>query len=58
MGDFTKRLTDRSIHTEIVRGHCLICGTYGRLSWNHVPPQGSITITKVEQVHLTEVMGG
>ncbi|WP_083281472.1 MULTISPECIES: metal-binding protein [unclassified Pseudomonas] len=57
MGDFTKRLTERRMHTEIVQGHCLICGSYGRLSWDHVPPQGSITISKVEQVHLTEVMG-
>lgn len=57
MGDFTKRLTERRMHTEIAQGHCLICGSYGRLSWDHVPPQGSITITKVEQVHLTEVMG-
>lgn len=57
MGDFTKRLTERRMHTEISQGYCLICGNYGRLSWDHVPPQGSITITKVEQVHLTEVMG-
>ncbi|WP_418056586.1 metal-binding protein [Pseudomonas shirazica] len=57
MGDFTKRLTERRMHTEIKQGYCLICGSYGRLTWDHVPPQGSITITKVEQVHLTEVMG-
>ncbi len=57
MGNFTKRLTERRMHTEIAQGHCLICGAHGRLSWDHVPPQGSISITKVEQVHLTEVMG-
>nr|WP_315438326.1 metal-binding protein [uncultured Pseudomonas sp.] len=57
MGDFTTRLTERRMHTEIVQGYCLICGGYGRLSWDHVPPQGSILITKVEQVHLTEIMG-
>ncbi|MEE4921695.1 metal-binding protein [Pseudomonas alliivorans] len=57
MGEFTNRLTQRRMHTEIVQGYCLICGVYGRLSWDHVPPQGSIAITKVEQVHLAEVMG-
>lgn len=39
MGDFTKRLTERRMHTEIAQGHCLIFGSYGRLSWDHVPPQ-------------------
>lgn len=57
MGEFKNRLTQRRMHTEIVQGYCLICGVYGKLSWDHVPPQGSITITKVEQVHLTEIMG-
>ena len=57
VGDFTKRLTERRMHTETVQGHCLICGSYGRLSWDHVPPKGGITITKIEQVHLTEVTG-
>lgn len=56
MGDFTKRLTERRMHTKIAQGHCLICGSYGELSWDHVPPKGSITITKIEQMHLTEVM--
>lgn len=54
MGDFAKSLSERSKHTTIRTGHCLICGTYGPLSQDHVPPQGSITVTAVEQVHLTE----
>lgn len=54
MGDFAKSLSERSKHTKITTGHCLICGTYGTLSQDHVPPQGSITVTAVEQVHLTE----
>lgn len=57
MGNYTKGLTERRHHTQLREGYCLICGTFGPLSWDHVPPQGSITITKVEQAHLTEVMG-
>jgi len=57
MGEYSKMLSERSKHTKIVSGHCVICGKHGRLSKDHVPPQGSITVTKVEQVHLTEVYG-
>jgi hypothetical protein len=57
MGNYTKGLTERRHHTQLREGYCLICGTFGPLSWDHVPPQGSITITKIEQAHLTEVMG-
>ncbi|HBO1015241.1 TPA: hypothetical protein L4E59_003195 [Pseudomonas aeruginosa] len=56
MGNYTKGLTERRHHTQLKEGYCLICGAFGPLSWDHVPPQGSITITKVEQAHLTEVM--
>ena len=56
MGDYAKSLSEREKHTRITKGHCLICGAYGRLSQDHVPPQGSITVTKVEQVHLTEML--
>ena len=55
MGNYTNSLSERDKHTRIIKGYCLICGTYGRLSQDHVPPQGSITVTKVEQVHLTEM---
>ncbi|WP_430955423.1 metal-binding protein [Pseudomonas sp. ES4] len=57
MGDYTKGLTERRNHTEITKGFCLICGEHGPLSIDHVPPKGSITITRVEQVHLTELLG-
>lgn len=57
MGEYTQRLTERRQHAEISKGYCLICGSYGRLSLDHVPPQGSISVTKVEQIHLTEMMG-
>lgn len=57
MGNYSKMLSERSKHTTIVNGYCVICGDHGRLSKDHVPPKGSITVTKVEQVHLTEVFG-
>lgn len=57
MGKFTVRISERSRHTSINEGYCLICGTYGRLSPDHVPPKGAITITKVEQRHITEMKG-
>ncbi|WP_442513118.1 metal-binding protein [Pseudomonas promysalinigenes] len=57
MGNYTKNLTERWKHSQLKQGHCLICGAHGKLSWDHVPPKGSVSITKTEQVHLTEVMG-
>ena len=57
MAEYTRLLSERAKHTKITNGYCLICGKHGRLSKDHVPPQGSITVTKVEQVHLTEVFG-
>lgn len=56
MGNYSNSLSERDKHTRITTGYCLICGTYGSLSQDHVPPQGSITVTKVEQVHLTEML--
>jgi hypothetical protein len=56
MGYYAKFLSERNKHTKIINGHCLICGVFGILSQDHVPPQGSITVTKVEQVHLTEML--
>lgn len=56
MGDYAKSISERDKHTRITTGHCLICGKHGSLSIDHVPPQGSVTITKVEQVHLTEML--
>ena len=50
-------ISERVRHTKITEGYCLICGTYGKLSIDHVPPQGSLTITKVEQKHISEMSG-
>ncbi|MBD9630733.1 metal-binding protein [Pseudomonas sp. PDM19] len=56
MGEFTKRISERVQHTQIEEGYCLICGEYERLTFDHVPPQGCVTITKTEQFHLSEYM--
>lgn len=57
MGEFNKRISDRSKHSKIDKGYCLICGAYGHLSFDHVPPKGAITITKIEQRHIGEMTG-
>lgn len=57
MGKYSEGISKRFEHTKITEGYCLICGSYGRLSQDHVPPKGAITITKIEQRHVTEVMG-
>lgn len=57
MGNYSKNISKRFAHTKINEGYCLICGSFGRLSPDHVPPKGAITITKVQQRHITELMG-
>lgn len=37
-------------------GHCNICGDYGDLTEDHVPPKGSITITSVEMHHILNAL--
>ncbi len=50
------KISERIKHTKITNGYCLVCGKHGRLSIDHVPPQGAVTITKVEQRHICEMM--
>lgn len=57
MGNYSKNISKRFEHTKITQGYCLICENFGSLSWDHVPSKGSIKVTKVEQRHVTEVMG-
>lgn len=57
MGRYSKSISKRFAHTKITTGYCLICGSFGRLSQDHVPPKGAITITKVEQRHISEMTG-
>jgi hypothetical protein len=56
MGDFSKSMSQRIKHTRIKTGYCLICGDYGDLTKDHVPPKGSITIEPIEQRHIMELM--
>lgn len=51
------KISERINHTKITHGYCLICGSHGKLSIDHVPPQGAVTITKVEQKHIFEMSG-
>jgi hypothetical protein len=57
MSGYEKRISARIRHTNISEGYCLICGQFSKLSFDHVPPKGSITITKTEQRHIGELMG-
>lgn len=54
MGNFKEGLTARIRHTKISKGYCLICGALGPLSIDHVPPKCCVTITRVEQRHVTD----
>ncbi|UPR24965.1 metal-binding protein [Vibrio cyclitrophicus] len=51
------KISERFKHTKITHGYCLICGEHGRLSIDHVPPQGAITVTQIEQRHISEMTG-
>ncbi|EGR2303285.1 metal-binding protein [Vibrio parahaemolyticus] len=57
MGKYSQKISERINHSRIIQGYCLICGKHGRLSIDHVPPKGAVTITKVEQIHISEVSG-
>lgn len=57
MGNFSKNISNRFKHAKIIEGYCVICGLFGKLSKDHVPPKGCITITKTEQRHVNEMMG-
>jgi hypothetical protein len=56
VGNFSNSISERFRHAKIKEGYCVICGKFGKLSQDHVPPKGSITITKVEQRHVNEIM--
>lgn len=40
MGDYTKTLSDRIKNRGSNEGYCVICGDFGKLSRDHVPPKG------------------
>jgi hypothetical protein len=56
VGKSSKNISERIRHTRIKQGYCLICGKHGNLTQDHVPPKGSIEITKTEQKHITELL--
>lgn len=57
MGNYSKSISSRIEHVRIKDGYCLICGEYGALTMDHVPPKGAINISKIEQKHIFEVLG-
>ncbi|MEI7342239.1 chaperonin [Pectobacterium brasiliense] len=52
-----KKITSRINHTRIENGYCFICKSYGKLTKDHVPPKGSVIITKREQKSISECLG-
>ncbi|NBF13155.1 metal-binding protein [Pseudomonas sp. Fl4BN1] len=57
MGEYAKQITKRIRHVGLKEGFCLICGIYGKLSQDHVPPSSCVTIQRVEQRLVTEMLG-
>lgn len=50
-------ISERIRHVRIEEGYCLICGQFGKLSKDHVPPQSAITLTPMLQKTITEWWG-
>lgn len=48
MGDYSKNLKKRVQHIGNDRGLCVICGEYGKLSRDHVPPKRCNNLNDVE----------
>lgn len=57
MSNRKRNISKRIDSCRIDKGYCLICGEFGRLSEDHVPPKGAIQLTVVEQKLITEVFG-
>ena len=59
MGKYGESISERIKHVgkKQAFGYCVICGEWGRLVQDHVPPKGAIKITKVEQHLITELSG-
>lgn len=47
-------ISERIKHVRIEQGHCLICGQFGKLSKDHVPPKSAVTLTPMLQKTITE----
>lgn len=48
------KFSERFSHTRIQEGYCNICGKYGKLSKDHVPPKCAITLQPMQQKTITE----
>lgn len=48
------KISDRIKYARIEEGYCLLCGTYGPLSKDHVPPKSISELSGVEQKLLFE----
>jgi len=51
------KISARFAHTKISVGYCQICGEHKKLTADHVPPKGSITLSVVEQKTVIEHTG-
>jgi len=47
MDDYSKQLQNRVMTKSSKLGYCVICGSYGRLTRDHVPPKGCNNKTDV-----------
>lgn len=50
-------ISERIRHVRIEEGYCLICGQFGKLSKDHVPPKSAITLTPMLQKTISEWWG-
>jgi len=48
MGNFSNNLGKRVLNRGADKGHCVICGVYGKLSRDHVPPKKCNNLNDVE----------
>lgn len=48
------KISERLRHARISEGHCVICGSYGLLSKDHVPPRCATTIQPMFQKTVSE----
>lgn len=52
------KISDRIKYARIEKGYCLLCGTYGPLSKDHVPPKSISELSGIEQKLLFEYEKG